>query len=227
MCVASPRATPRLIRSRGFTLAEALIAVALAAIVTALGAMLISTMLRGYARGRTRSDLQSQAQVVCQTLEADLRTCAPAAISIYNGARSDPQDVVAVAVQRIEGTMPPDGLAMWQTTLLVYVWNPATRTVVRREVARDDPRVQSLQLSAKAPRHVPDDLLRRLAAGSGQSDRLLAREVDALEVTAGADPTLMTMPITIRVVAARHSTAYSADGERAEAFARIRPRNRT
>ena len=202
-----------------------MVALTVAGLVLAFGGYFITTALRAYARGSNRSELQSQAQVVCAHLVADLRESAVAAVTLQNGGRTEPDEMVAMALRRVEGTLPPDGKQAWRQSVIVYAWDPHTRCVIRREFLSSDPLGASAGLTPTAARRVPEDLLRQMALTPNTSDRVLAREVESLKITAGPDPAVLQPPLEIEIVTARASTSYSNEGERVELVTRVRPRN--
>lgn len=188
----------------------------------------LTVTLRAFSRGSNRNDLQQQAVVVLNHMIADLEATSVAGLAIQNGDGSAAGVPVAIALQKVAGTLPPDGMLGWQQAIVVYAWDPHSGYIVRREFASPDALAMAVNLKPQIPRRVGATVLQQMAATPNRTDRLLARDVTSFKITSGStDPAVITPPLVLDAVLVRASTSYNTGGERLELIKKVSPRNHT
>jgi prepilin-type N-terminal cleavage/methylation domain-containing protein len=197
---------------RGFTIVEVLVAASIALLVLGVAFALLRPALQRFSQGRTRAELQRQAETTLDRLEIDLRLALAATASVGTG--TDPTILGLVRAQDIT----PQGAQVWEKGVETYIYDPVQQQLRRSEWTPDAPpslpvTTNSL-LGAVAPVCLLDAELRQLAPPRGASV-LMCQNLVTFDVQVGTPPgppspsVHMASPVLLHLVLQASSSASS------------------
>lgn len=177
---------------RGLTLFEILVAASLLLVVLGVMVSVLVPALRASVKGSNQSELQQLAAVTLDRLLGDLERTPPTGTMLPDGGSP-----VVLGLHPLAG-VAPDGSQLWNEEIVVYHWDEAAGTITR-ETWPPQPPVLGRAVSNAGATRFPADELRRIAAETGGTERILARYVTNFAVSGSGPGPGLVQPLTLQL----------------------------
>jgi prepilin-type N-terminal cleavage/methylation domain-containing protein len=188
--------------TRGFTLVEVLVSLVLLAGMTWLVVMFLIPTLRITARGSTQVTLQQQGVLALTRMAADLQKTTP------QGLSRSPTAMGIVTIADVSGQRA----LVWEQSMRVYFWDPATRRLARRTWPPDATTEPVLAFSSSLPPVATEEQLAAICALP--PDIILAAGVRQFEIDYPGRPGPFQQPLTLSLVLEQKAVS----GQQVETF---------
>ncbi|MCA9791547.1 MAG: prepilin-type N-terminal cleavage/methylation domain-containing protein [Candidatus Eremiobacteraeota bacterium] len=181
-------------RQRGMTLVETLVAASLSLLLFFWSVRWLMPMMSLQARGLERAELQHQTTRALSLLRSDLLTSNPAGIRAVQSTQE-----VVVAIQPL-GPVSADGNLSWSPTMVLYCYDPAQQTILRRHWQAP------ADTSLRKPIQMSDDQLIGLVS-QARLERVVAANVFHFSVEGQTLPLRVEVGLGSRLDSSRYCVA--------------------
>lgn len=187
-------------RTSGWTLIELLVASVLGVLLLGMTVSFLIPSMRYSGEGAARAEVQQQAIMALNAMEADLRTTSVSGLTISYGNQTAPP---GFAVQPVED-VTQRGAQVWKLGLYVSYWDKTEGRLVRETWPPTPPGSLQTTLVNTEPNRITDPDFLGLVSNKNGSERYLASGVTNFTVRhAGISTTAITPPITLNVTLER------------------------